>query len=116
MTAADLARFVRARLDDLERTADLYHAAQDTTFTIRQCASTPGAWRDPGPCDCPEPNRRRRRAFTHRNLVDWAEAAATAVGIMTVDDFGRGHDPEDVLRHLAAEWSDHPDYLTEWAP
>lgn len=27
-----------------------------------------------------------------------------------------GVDFDAPLRHLAAEWADHPDYHTEWAP
>lgn len=88
-----LARFVRARLHDLADDADEFHTTA-CALVIGLAQSGVG-----GPCDCGEPNRRRRRAFTHRNLVDWADEWQPTV-----------------LRHLAAEWSDHPDYHTEWAP
>lgn len=102
--------FVRARLAELADTADDYH--RDGCCSL----PPPAGYNGPFPCDCDEPNRRRRRAFTHGNLVDWAERAANATGTMTVDDMGQNHDPEDVLLFLAAEWSDHPDYQTGWAP
>lgn len=105
MSASDgsMTGFVRARLDDLERTADHYHSLACSVVAVMA-----GQF---APCDCPEPNRRRRRAFTHRNLVDWAVASSE-----TARDDGYNLYPENVLCHLAAEWSDHPDYQTRWAP
>lgn len=95
MGGSGVAGFVRARLTDLEQAADQYHRYSCAVLFARSC-------------DCGEPNRRRRRAFTHRNLVDWAERWYT-------DDPG-ALNLAVPLGHLAAEWSDHPDYLTEWAP
>jgi len=84
----DLAEFVAARLDEDEGTVkrDLAH----------------GAWR-------PEYERARREVTAKRAILKdhWPDLYGCQVCV---------GDARCPLNHLAAIYSDHPDYREEWAP
>jgi hypothetical protein len=99
----DLIAFIKARLDEDE--ANGRHALAlwpSTHFTI-----------DPGSLVIVEFHRR------HDPDRDLREIAAKRA-ILAMDDDSEGYAysvaVSRAIVHLAAAWSDHPDYRAEWAP
>lgn len=107
-----LVEFLTARYDEIEASADAIHVANDSSPDpgVATCDSVPGAWRDPGLCDCGVPDQTRRRITAARGIIRWATDAATD----GADGFTL--DVMQPLRHLAAEFTDHPDHRPEWNP
>lgn len=96
--ADDIVAFIRARLDQQDAESGDIH-------DVEVCALM--RFRD-APCDCDEPARVLRAVEAKRRIV------ATCEYWLWNDD--RGIDPcaAQVLRDVASEWIDHPDYQSEW--
>lgn len=108
----DLVTFLRDRLDDTAKSADEVHRDDcDSLVCDSSCCETRGR----GPCDCGVPARVLADVAAKRAIVDeWAR--------LVFDDreppWGTGwrEGLGFALRHLAAVYSEHPDYRQEWAP
>jgi hypothetical protein len=100
----DLISFVRARLDEDEaaaRDAAPFYADRDLVAEMVE---------EGFDAEVPEHAQRHDPARALREV-----AAKRAILVMYADarwDLAR----EDVVRELAAVWSDHADYRQEWAP
>ncbi len=103
-----LVEFLNARYDEIEATADAYHAA-DVGSVL--CDSIPVSNYPDEPCSCDMPDRTRRRVAAARGIIRWTQ---------TVDPDERaaiyGIDFDYPLRCLAVEFTAHPDHRPEWNP
>jgi hypothetical protein len=104
----DLAAFLAARLDEDEAAAREMHEA-------RVCSGCSDGWEagfDPERCDCGYPARVLREVAAKRaileNYVTFSAYSQESPGIKAAITV-----LENVIRHLAAVYSDHPDYR-EW--
>lgn len=87
----DLTAFLKARLDEDERDCFGVHE--------RFCAD----------CTCDYPLRILREVEAKRAILDLART------VLTVETRYEIYVGEKILRHLAAIYSDHPDYDPAWA-
>jgi hypothetical protein len=99
----DLVAFIKARLTEDEESQWPHR------LTCQMAARTPGLALS---CNCDAADRWWREIQGKRRLI--AAAAAYSPELEHGDNGEWAFDL--VLRELAMAWSDHPDYLTEWAP
>ena len=122
----DLAAFLAARLDEDEAQPWAVHDVTKCDALLYE--EDMGAAAHEHVCDCEYPARVLREVAAKRAILAAYEEAAEhpydlPQGIHEGrDDWERERDDsvlgelEDVARHIAAVYSDHPDYRQEWAP
>jgi hypothetical protein len=111
----DLVAFLAARLDEDEAAAEDVHNA----YECESCMGPPG----PFPCNCGYPARVLREVAAKRAILAEHKPYETGgthlsgpVFCSTCGEEDAVEVPCGTLRHLAAVYSDHPDYRPEWKP
>lgn len=97
----ELFAFLAARYDEAERDYQSVHLSDCGCVLDRSAGS----------CDCGYPDRVLRDVAAKRAILDWLGHQDRVYG-----DYSVIETLELVVRHLGAEFSDHPDYREEWKP
>ncbi|MFI5868213.1 DUF6221 family protein [Streptomyces sp. NPDC051546] len=111
---ADLIAFVRARLADTERQADLFHELTCTDLAVTGAQACPGV--GPLSCRCPAPARLTDTAEALRRSVDACEQRIRRVSLQDPGGLLDALGAEQVLRALALPFELHPGWCPRWYP
>ncbi|HEY5990764.1 MAG TPA: DUF6221 family protein [Streptosporangiaceae bacterium] len=119
--SADLAAFLRARLDEAEARAWAVHDVSKCDALLYEDLPADAPLPDAADCECGYPARVLREVAAKRAILDaYERAESRRLGDEPEYAYGYADGLPDGLRsavlRLAAVWQDHPGYDPEWAP